>query len=380
MSKHRGTRVAPRRRVSGWQILLALTPMIAAIVILVSTLAHPATSPARQAAGSTGSSALAKADVAGAVADDEIVAPHAPESVVPQLVAPPVTISPKPTPTPKPEATPGMSAPFQVGTLNVLGSNHAPRGQARAAREAALIRNRGIDIIGLQEVQRDQRGVFARNLPGYQIWPQEALGRQGYRVQIAFRTSLFEKVDDGGSTHTFDSQRVPIPWVRLRDRATGGEFFVIATHNSPRGMQAQRNASTAVQAALVNRLEASGLPVLLVGDFNEHTSFFCRIAARTGLVSANGARHAGRCIGPSGPVRIDWVLGTGGMADFSAYRQDGTTRATGMSDHYLIYATVQLELPPRPPAPPVPAAPALPPAAEGAAPTASAAGSATTTP
>jgi endonuclease/exonuclease/phosphatase family metal-dependent hydrolase len=376
MSKHRGSRVAARRRLPGWQMLLALAPMVIAVALL-ATLMHPAAQdPAKvKTSGSAGSVAAAKADVAGAAVDGEVVAPHTSASAVPQLVAPPVTISPKPKKTrkAKPESIAVSSTSFQIGTLNVLGSNHAPRGTARAAREASLIRARGIDIIGLQEVQRDQRPVLARNLPGYQIWPQDALGRQGYRVQIAFRTDLFEKVADGGSTHTFDSQRVPIPWVRLRDRATGGEFFVIASHNSPRGMQAQRNASTAIQAALVNRLESTGLPVLMVGDFNEHTSFFCRIAARTGLVSANGARYAGRCVGPSGPVRIDWVLGTGGKAAFSAYRQDGTTRATGMSDHYLVYATVRLALPPRPSAPAAPTVPATGPAADTS-------GSATTSP
>lgn len=379
MSKHRGTRAAARRSVSRGQIIVALLPMIAAVVLLIATLVNPGAP--RQVRTETAGSATpvesTKADVAGAAVDGELVAPHASETAVPQLVAPPVTISPKPKEPKEPQPVEGTSVPFQIGTLNVLGSNHAPRGGSRAAREAALVRKRGIDIIGFQEVQRDQRPVLARNLPGYQIWPQDALGRQGYRVQIAFRTELFEKVDDGGSTHTFDSQRVPIPWVRLRDRASGGEFFVIASHNSPRGMQAQRNASTSVQAALVNRLESTGLPVLMVGDFNEHTSFFCRIAARTGLISANGARHAGRCIGPSGPVRIDWVLGTGGKTAFSAYRQDGTTRATGMSDHYLIYATVRLLLPPRPPVAETPATPA-PVVSDGAG--AAPSGSATPTP
>jgi endonuclease/exonuclease/phosphatase family metal-dependent hydrolase len=124
---------------------------------------------------------------------------------------------------------------------------------------------------------------------------------------------------------------------------------MVATHNSPRDMQGQRNASTETEARLVNTLEASGKPVLLVGDFNEHESFFCRIAARTNLVSANGGRYAGGCVPPPGPVRIDWLLGSAGLVDFSGYHQDGATLAERMSDHYLVYATAQLTMPLDPP-------------------------------
>ncbi len=240
------------------------------------------------------------------------------------------------------KATPSTSG-FRVATLNILGSNHAGNGLSRAAREAALIRDRGISLVGLQEVQRDQRPVFINNLSNMQMWPQDALGRDGYRVQIMWRTDRFEMVDSGGSSHTFNSiASVPIPYVLLRDKKTGAQFWVIVTHNSPQGLQAQRNASAEIQVALVNRLRATGHPVLLMGDMNEKEGYFCKVATRAGMTAANGGSGAGGCSPPGGPQRIDWIFGTADSVDFSGYRQDGTTKANGLSDHYLIYADAQV--------------------------------------
>lgn len=230
---------------------------------------------------------------------------------------------------------------FRVASLNILGSNHVGNGLNRAAREAALLRDRGVQIVGMQEVQRDQRSVLINNLPAMQMWPQDALGRDGYRVQIMWRTDRFTMVDNGGSSHTFNGIRsVPIPYVLLRDRTTGAQFWVIVTHNSPNGRQSERNASAEIQIDLVNRLRATGHPVLLMGDLNEKTTVFCKFATRAGMISANGGSGSpSGCRPPGGPQRIDWILGTGGdEVDFSGYVQDGTTRAQGMSDHYLVYA------------------------------------------
>lgn len=232
---------------------------------------------------------------------------------------------------------------FRVATLNILGSNHAGGGLSRAAREVNLLKSRGIQLVGLQEVQRDQRGVFISGLSNMQMWPQDALGRDGYRVQIMWRTDRFELVDSGGRSHTFNGiPSVPIPYVLLRDKSTGSQFWVIVSHHSPNGLQAQRDVSTRIQVDLVNELKATGHPVLLMGDFNEKATFFCEVARDAGMTAANGGGYSGGCSVPGGPLRIDWILGTAADVEFSGYHQDGTTKATGMSDHYLIYADATL--------------------------------------
>ncbi|MBU2697727.1 endonuclease/exonuclease/phosphatase family protein [Pimelobacter sp. 30-1] len=232
---------------------------------------------------------------------------------------------------------------FRIATLNILGSNHAGNGLNRAAREAALLRDRGVSIVGLQEVQRDQRPVFMNNLSAMQMWPQDALGRDGYRVQIMWRTDRFEMVDNGGSSHTFNGiGSVPIPYVLLRDKKTGARFWVIVTHNSPQGRQAERNASAEIQIDLVNQLRQTGHPVLLMGDLNEKTTVFCKFATRAGMTSANGGSGGGGCNPPGGPQRIDWILGSADAIDFSGYVQDNTTVSQGLSDHHMIYADAKV--------------------------------------
>ncbi|WP_148614003.1 endonuclease/exonuclease/phosphatase family protein [Nocardioides rubriscoriae] len=235
---------------------------------------------------------------------------------------------------------------FRIGTYNILGSNHVPRGQARAATSAGLITSRGVDLIGLQEVQRDQQGVFESNMPGYSFWPRDALGPQGYRHQVAWRSSMFEFVEGGSVDYTFTSMRIPMPWVLLRHRDTGAELYLINTHNSARDLEGERDSATTIEINLINRLRATGLPVFIVGDMNEHTEFFCRVAPATGMVAANGGSGANGCSLPPGPLRVDWIMGA--RASFSGYVQDGASISTGASDHYFLHADATIGVPPDP--------------------------------
>ena len=244
----------------------------------------------------------------------------------------------------KPVPQPGDPFTFQIGTLNVLGSQHTRGskrfgpGTVRTSRAAGMFLSRGVDLLGLQEVQDDQLNVLYGRLPGYGIWPGRALGNNGVRLQIAYSQALFELVDSGSITTRFDFQSRPIPYVLLRDRRTGGEFWVVNIHNSPKGQEADRDSATAAEIALFNRLRASNRPVLVTGDMNEKEEWFCRVATGAGMVAANGGSGAGGCSLPPGPLRIDWIMGGGGV-DFSGYVQDGASLA-GITDHWFVRATV----------------------------------------
>lgn len=245
-----------------------------------------------------------------------------------------------PPPPPEPPApVPGASFTFQIGTLNVLGSQHRGNGTGRAAMLAGAITGRGVDVVGLQEVQRDQLAVLRSRLPGYTIWPGLGLGNQGVRLQIAFRNDLFELAGTGSISTTFDHQRRPIPWVRLRYRPTGAEFHVIDIHNSPRDQEADRDAATGAEIGLVQALRATGTPVFVVGDMNEHTEFFCRVSAATGMVGSNGATTSGGgCRTGAGPIKIDWVMGGGGVS-FSGHAVDYAPPIRTATDHAFVHAT-----------------------------------------
>jgi hypothetical protein len=246
---------------------------------------------------------------------------------------------------------------FTIAQSNVLGSQHTegkgsqyPRGRGgyasgpvRAAMTASLLTSRGADVGGMQEVQANQLAVFRSHMPEYSFWPGTTFGNNGLRLQIYWRTSQFTMEQSGSVTYTFASQRIPLPYVLLRDDNTGAEFWMITTHNSAGKLQGQRDVATGVEVALINQLKATGVPVVIVGDMNEHTAFFCRVAEGTGMVAANGGSGVGGCHLPPPPLRVDWIMGgaSTGSVIFSGYHQDaaGLHRA---SDHYYLYSQVTI--------------------------------------
>jgi endonuclease/exonuclease/phosphatase family metal-dependent hydrolase len=235
---------------------------------------------------------------------------------------------------------------FQIGTLNILGSNHTQGkggygpGTGRAAMLAGAIQNRGVDIVGLQEVQDDQLAVLRSKLGGYTIWPGQGLGNNGVRLQIAFRSDLFELVSTGSITTVFDHLRRPIPYVLLRDRASQSEFYVVDVHNSPQGQEADRDSATEVEIGLLKSLQSAGKPVFVMGDTNEHSEFVCKVSAATGMVGSNDASASGGgCSNGYGPLKIDKILGSGGV-DFSSHVVDYGAPIRTATDHAFVHATV----------------------------------------
>jgi hypothetical protein len=206
---------------------------------------------------------------------------------------------------------------------------------------AGLVMSRGVDVLTMSEVQDDQLAVLNGRLAGYSIWPQQSLGSNGPRLQIAWRSSQFEMVDGGAVTFTFASQAIPMPYVLLRDLGTGAEFWVISIHTSAGGLEGERDAGIATAISLMQRLESqSGKPVIIGGDVNEHEEFFYKVCGSLGYLAANGGGSG--CSLPPPPLRVDWIMGGGGDGvSFSGYVQDGATLAR-ISDHYFIHAAASV--------------------------------------
>lgn len=240
------------------------------------------------------------------------------------------------------------SSTFRVGSFNILGSQHTKgskryeSGPVRAGVTASLIASRGVDIVGMQEVQDDQLPPLLRGLSGHTVWPQHALGSNGQRLQIAWRNSKFELVETRNSSYTFSSQTIPLPYVRLRDRETKAEFWVMTVHNSAGSMESQRDAATAHQIGLIQGLVAeTGKPLIVMGDVNEHEEFYQKVCAATGFAGANGGGGPS-CAMPPRPLRVDWIMGGGGAGvSFSNYVQDAASLQRA-SDHYFIHANVSV--------------------------------------
>lgn len=355
MSKHAGGRRRSRERAGAVAATIGIVGTFGLIVAILAGLRATDLSGADAAANAAALARPTHSAAGTAGPGSEAPAAEEPQQVVPART---LRLDPVQVVREKKErrvaeqasraATLPLTSAFRIGTLNILGSQHTQGeggygpGPQRAGLSAGLIRSRGIDVVGLQEVQDDQIPTLQGQLGDYSMWPVQALGSNGQRLQVMWRDSMFELMDTGSVSYVFASQTIPLPWVRLRDREHGGEFYVITTHNSAGTLEGERDAATSAEIALINELRSTGLPVLITGDMNEHEEFFCRAATEAQMVAANGGSGVGGCQLPPMPRRVDWIMGTSADVGFSGYVQDGASLAAA-SDHYLLYADVALE-------------------------------------
>lgn len=237
---------------------------------------------------------------------------------------------------------------FRIGTFNVLGSQHTAKGgdhsgypsaSWRTPQAAGLIRQHGIDVIGLQEAQSDQLNGL-QNATGFAAYPGYAFGANETDNSILYNTAKFEFVDGSSFPITFMHASRPQTILKLRERSTGREMYFVNMHTS--AGHDPHNTSTRIAGQLkgadvVNQLRASGLPVFVTGDMNDRAEFFCRFLPRTGGVAAVGGSISGGCH-PPGRMPVDWVVGSSDVS-FSSYWQDGTPQARHISDHFIVSAT-----------------------------------------
>jgi hypothetical protein len=233
----------------------------------------------------------------------------------------------------------------KVGTFNILGSQHTARpggfapGAVRAGYTADLIHQKHVDVIGLQEVQEDQLRVLGRDLDDYWIWPYRRLGEaQGLRLQIVYKRDAYEFVEGRKIYTRFDGNVRPIPYVRLRDKASGQEFWFLTFHNSRHA--AERDGATRAEVSLVNELRATGIPVVIGGDSNTWVDFMCRMGRNASMDSAAGGRLYPTCRAADNPV-FDLLMANP-RVDFFKYRQLGGRTVWRASDHKLVTAKVRL--------------------------------------
>jgi hypothetical protein len=242
-----------------------------------------------------------------------------------------------------------LTQPFDVtvGTFNVLGSqNTSPGGEkpsfppasVRSPAAAALMIKHGVDIIGTQEDQADQLNVFEART-GFAAYPGFAWGSAETDNSILYNPQKFEFVSGSKFIIPFMGRPRPQPILRLRDRATGREFYVVNTHPSAHGgrYEVERRHGEDVLVSVLRSLEATGLPVLVTGDMNDREIFYCRVAPAAALVASSGGSYADGCHPPPQPEPVDWVLGHG--VTWTGYWRDTTPVTRKISDHFIVSAT-----------------------------------------
>ncbi len=244
--------------------------------------------------------------------------------------------------------TPGPPLTLRLMTYNLLGSHHTEPGgvhaemapaELRAQWGADVVREQQADVVGMQEVRPNQITAFARELPGYDMWPVTAIGSLGRPNQIIWKSSRFTKVDDGYVEVPSMGVTRRMPFVRLKDRATGRQFWYFNIHNSPGPRQAERDRDLVIETAKVNELRADGTPVFLGGDFNERDKAMCTVLGTTDLESSAGGSHDGTTCTPPDRLRIDWIFGNGELSAYAMLQPPLVRYAT---DHWIVATAVRL--------------------------------------
>lgn len=281
----------------------------------------------------------------------------APEDV--QEVVPAERLQRKPEPATKGGRDPlarqaeaeAQDEPFDVriGTFNVLGSQHTaaggdrrryPAASTRSPAAASLLLKHGVDIVGAQELQADQLAALTSRL-GFAAYPGTAWGSAETDNSILYDPDRFEFVSGSHFTITFMGRARPQPILKLRERATGREFYVINTHPSAHGGRyaTERRNGWATLVSIVQSLKGEGLPILVTGDMNDREAFYCAVVSPAGMTAANGGGSG--CAPPPSPVPVDWVVGYG--VSWTGYWRDTTPVNRRISDHFLVSATAHVE-------------------------------------
>lgn len=165
---------------------------------------------------------------------------------------------------------------FRIGTYNVHGSNHTGHDSAmqRAVTQSALIKDRLLGVVGVQELRPDQRNRLMELLgDSYDIYPKTEIygAKQTSANSIIVDTSQFKYISDRSTPMPFyfGGQELDIPLVELQHIDSGLEITVINTHDPAKPIYDRlRYLNAEAHAELVDRLAAQGKTVFFTGDFN----------------------------------------------------------------------------------------------------------------
>lgn len=247
---------------------------------------------------------------------------------------------------------------FRVATFNVLGANHtAPGGNrpgwerapVRISRTAALLEGLNVDVVGFQEFQPPQATTF-RRLAGsnWQTFPGLKEPSDAPPVNsIAWRTDVWRRVETRVvGVPYFSGVPSMMPYVLLRHVETGQRVWFFNTHNPAdvRGdAQQWRDEGFDLEVNLTRRLRRDhpDVPLIVLGDKNDSSRYFCSVAPRAGLQSASGGRVDGPACTPPPDDAIDWIMGTADVT-FSGYSKIRDDYVLAISDHPLYLSDVYI--------------------------------------
>ena len=249
----------------------------------------------------------------------------------------------------------GQLARYRVGTLNLLGAGHTddrpggghttkgfPAWSQRLPRALQVLGDRGVTVAGVQEVHRPQARALATTYSGqWAMWPK----RGSSQNRVIWHSAIWQMTGARSvNVPYFSGHEVGMPLVQLTSRATGQAIWVWSVHNpaSTRGnARSHRIEALRRQLATLDALKDRGLPVFIVGDFNDgrdgRNSAHCTLTPT--LSNAFGPGGTSPCRPPQSDAPIDHVFGAN--VQFVSATVDRSTQDRKVSDHPLVVATAR---------------------------------------
>lgn len=251
---------------------------------------------------------------------------------------------------PKPRRSAPPTLTFRFATFNVLGSSHTAGSKKRASgvtrmsQATRYVLDRGLSVVGWQEMQGDQRSRFLSATGGkWGLYPGGSKRSGDGDNSIAWRKDTWDLVKtDTIPIPYFGGRPRNIPILLLRNKQTGIAAYFTNFHNPADkfgNAQHWRNIAKARQVALFNELQAQGFPVFATGDMNERRSWACQIVTGADMRAAAGGTGRDGC-GVSTNRVVDWIVGSHDV-EFSNYVED---RGLGhITDHPVIYTDAKID-------------------------------------
>jgi endonuclease/exonuclease/phosphatase family metal-dependent hydrolase len=257
---------------------------------------------------------------------------------------------------------------FNVRTANAADGVNDWDGNRKNLAEQT-IRNFGPDLVGIQEDLKRQRDFLADQFPGFEVVGRGAQGgNDGEYVSVMYRKSRFEEVRRGnfwlsetpdvpGSESWGTAFPRMVTWLELRDKQNPGFNFVFMnTHWDHVSSSARVNSATLMRQKI--RELASGLPVVVTGDFNadQGGDAYRRMRGLDDFDTVRNLADTYRTIHPgdadtigtahgfdgrAGDGRIDWILHDNDFTTVDANIDRTSYSGRYPSDHFPITAVIR---------------------------------------
>jgi endonuclease/exonuclease/phosphatase family metal-dependent hydrolase len=252
---------------------------------------------------------------------------------------------------------------FNIRTASIDdGENAWPN---RKTLVAQVIEREAPDVVGLQEVVREQVEYLAATLKDYR-WLGVDRGLNGgvglsEYTPIFYRVAELSPIESGtfwlSPTPDTPSAAEPrrdriVTWARFYHRGTGRQFYAFNTHFSPRAGPAHLDASRIIKER-IQKLPA-GSAVVVLGDFNSPAEEGPVWSDLTGSLLHDAWTTAETRRGPLGTMggfgppragdkeRIDWILVGGPVEVRSAETILFNEAGRYPSDHFPVAARVEI--------------------------------------